>query len=212
MIYTLVFGASVRNDARDFGKLQRIIVNNGIANQLSVEPGLFSYERIVPINVIHETSEAVIRIGIDDNDWASYSAFKIDQSLTDATDDTPNLAVLTPTVAANSTAVDTGHPTEKTGARGTATTVDEMSVVLTARTVVLNEAAGTEHKLRGLIVDTGRLQQLLVENGEAIPFDAVSRLDEARIHVGDTHQQPLLDADRGYESTTARDPAGDQRR
>jgi hypothetical protein len=213
MLYTLLFGARVRSADDNLGKLERIIVNNGIANQLSVDPGLLGYERVIPINIIDQTSDDEIQVTVGEGEWKSYPSFSVQRSVDTPSEEGPNLAALTPEIVAWAAPADTDHVTMETGARETDRTVDMTSVVLTSGTrVVLENQGGETHKLRGLIADTGRLQQLVLDNGTTISADAVTLLDEDRIHVGGQHQRPVLDADRGYEATEARDPQGDERR
>lgn len=213
MIYTLFFGARVRSADDNLGKLERIILNNGIANQLSVDPGLLGYERVVPITIIDQTSEDDIEVTIGENDWKAYPAFTMERSVASPSDDDTSLTGLVPDLASQSHTVDPDHPTLLSESSRTERTVDEMSVVLTDRTTVVFENRGDEtHRLRGLIVDTGRVQQLVLDNGVTVSADDVTLMDEARIHVGGQHQQPVLDADRGYEATEVRDPKGDERR
>ncbi len=212
MKFTLIFGAPVLNNDSQLGKLKRIVVNNGIANQVTIDPGLLSHERVVPINVFIAGSDDTLRLNISDDDWKAYPAFIMDQPLDDPTQTGPDLNVLGTNPTYNNQARDTEHPLS-TGTHTERTTVDQMSIVLTAATTVVNEnASGQTQKLHGLVIDTGRPQMLLLEGGDSVPFDAVTMLDEERIHVGGKHQQPVLDADRGYEGTTLHDPAGDQRR
>jgi hypothetical protein len=212
MKFTLTFGAPVMNNDSQLGKLKRIVVNNGIANQVTVDPGLLSYERVVPISDFVAGPDDTLRVNITDTDWKAYSAFTMDQPLDNPNQDGPDMSVLTTDVTMNQQAADTNHPLS-TGTLVERETVDQMSIVLTSATTVVNEAGGGQtHKLHGLVIDTGRPQVLLLDDGTSLPFDAVTMLDEERIHVGGAHQQPVLDADRGYESTTIHDPAGDERR
>lgn len=212
MNYTFVFGAQVRNGDTNLGRLERIIVNNGIANQITVNPGLLQTERVVPISDIQSATADEINLNISDDDWKAYTAYRLQQSLGNPNEAQPNLAVLAPTPQFTQQAPDTSHPTSTTGARANETSVDLMSVVLTASTTVSDADRGGQARLKGLVVDTGRPQLLLLDDESNVSYDAVSRLDEQQILLGGTPQQPLLDADRGYESTTAHDPSGDQRR
>jgi hypothetical protein len=134
----------------------------------------------------------------------------MDQLLDNPNEDRPNLDVLSTDLTVNARAVDTEHPL---GARAERRTVDELSVVLSSGTdVTYDGGAEATHKLHGIVIETGRPQELLVANGKPISFDAVTELDEKHIHVGGAHQQPILDADRGYEQARPEDPAGEQRR
>jgi hypothetical protein len=80
MLYTFVLGTPVYAEDRHLGKLERIIVDNGIANQITVAPGLLGIERVVPINDIVETSTDSVQLRITDEDWRAYSAFQIQQA------------------------------------------------------------------------------------------------------------------------------------
>jgi hypothetical protein len=213
MILTLILGAPVQTSDRQIGKLQRIIIDNGIANQVTVNPGLLGLERVVPISIFEEATADGIRMEVTDEEWKAYSAFKVHQDLSSPVDDQPNLSALTPSASAVAQGPDASHPTSMTGARGTNTTVSETSVVLSTHTVVVNDdAPQAERTLKGLVIDTGRPQQLVLDDDSTVAFTAVSRLDEQRIHIGGAHEEPILDADRGYERTTLNDPSGDQRR
>lgn len=211
MIQTLRFGAPVYNGAHHVGKLERIIVNNGIANQITVDPGLLRTERVVPINVFQTTENDELRLDVSDDEWRAYSAYKMQHELSNPSEDQPNLAVLSPSPTIVSSGTDTDHPSRPTGAYEADTTVADTSVVLTASTQVVHEG-GAAHRLQGLVIDTGRPRTLLLDDGSTVPFDAVTRLDENHIRVGGHPQQPILDADRGYEATRPHDPHGDERR
>ena len=212
MRFTLIFGAPVYANETQLGKLERIIVNNGIANQITVNPGLFGYERVVPINHFREAAEDALHLNVGEDEWKTYPAYTMDQTLTNPNDDSPDLSVLTTDLTMNSQASDTGHPLT-TGARTERKTVDELSVVLSSATRVVNEgASAATDSLRGITIDTGRPQELLLAQGNAVSYDAVTMLDEDRIHIGGQHQEPILPSDRGYEQTRPQDPAGDERR
>lgn len=212
MNYTFVFGAPVQIGETQVGKLERIIVNNGIANQITVNPGLLQTERVVPISDIESASADAIRLHVTDQDWKAYTAFRLQQQLGSPNEAEPNLAVLAPSPQLIQQAADTSHPGSTTGAREAETSVDLMSVVLTSGTTVSDAEGGGQMRLRGLVAETGRPQALLLDDDRSVPFDAVSRLDEQHIQLGGAPQQPILDADRGYEATTPHDPSGDQRR
>ncbi len=212
MRFTLVFGAPVYANETQLGKLERIIVNNGIANQVTVNPGLFGYERVVPINHLGEAGADAVHLNVGEDEWKAYPAYSMDQSLTNPNDASPDLSVLTTDLTMNSQAADTSHPLT-TGVRTERRTVDELSVVLSSSTRVVNDSApNEEERLRGLTIDTGRPQELLLAQGSLVPYDVVTMLDENRIHIGGQHQQPILPSDRGYEQTRPQDPAGDERR
>ncbi len=211
MRFTLIFGTPVQANNSQLGKLSRIIVNNGIANQITVDPGLLRSERVVPINVFQQSDQDTLNLDITDDDWKAYSAFTMNQPLSEPDVSAADPAIIPPDLAFNRQP-GTGNsitPEPVVERR----TVDQLSVVLTSSTTVVDDAAPeTVYKLRGITIDTGRPQELLIEDGRAVPYTAVTLLDEDRIHVGGMHQQPLLASDRGYEQTRANDPAGDQRR
>ncbi len=81
MIYTLMLGAPVSKEGDEFGSLTTIIVDNGIANQIVVNPsGLFAGpDRVVPINAIAESSAEGITLNATDVDWHSYGAYNVEQ-------------------------------------------------------------------------------------------------------------------------------------
>lgn len=212
MKYIFVFGTRVRSGTITVGKLTRIIVNNGIANQIAVDPGLLQTERVVPISDIESATADEIQLNVADDVWKAYTAYKLQQSLGNPHDADPNLAVLAPSPQLLQQAPDMGHLSDTTGAQLIDTSVDRMSVVLTASTRVGGAQESAQARLKGLVAETGRPQQLLLDDDGSVDFETVTRLDEQHILIGGAPQQPLLDADRGYESTTAHDPAGDQRR
>ena len=213
MNYTFVFGAAVRSGDTNLGRLERIIVNNGIANQITVNPGLLGTERVVPISDIQSATADEISLNISNDEWKAYAAYRLQQSLGNPNEAEPNLAALAPSPQLTQQTADTSRPPNTFGAVEQNTSVDLMSVVLTSSTTVSgDELAGGSARLKGLVVETGRPQQLLLDDERSVSYDAVSRLDEQQIQLGGAPQQPILDADRGYEATTAHDPSGDQRR
>lgn len=212
MRFTLIFGAPVYANETQLGKLERIIVNNGIVNQITVNPGLFGHERVVPINHFGESGEDALHLNVGEDEWKTYPAYSMDQMLTNPNQASPDLSVLTTDLTMNSQATDTSHPFT-TDVRAERKTVDELSVVLSSATKVVNEGASdATDSLRGITIDTGRPQELLLAQGNAVSFEAVTMLDENRIHIGGHHQAPVLPSDRGYEQTRPQDPAGDERR
>ncbi len=212
MRFTLIFGAPVHANESQLGKLSRIIVNNGIANQITVDPGFLGTERVVPINVFRQSDDEALTLELGADDWKAFPSYTMDQGLGNPNESTPDLSVLTPEFTRTQQVPDTSHPLSA-GLTTERRTVDELSVVLTSSTAVVDDTApDTQHKLRGMTIDTGRPQELLLEDGRMVAYSAVTMLDENRIHVGGLHQQPLLASDRGYEQTRANDPVGDQRR
>jgi hypothetical protein len=175
MIYTLMLGAPVSKEGSEFGSLTRIIVDNGIANQIVVNPsGFFTGpERVVPINAIEESSAEGVTLNSTDVDWHGYNAYNLEQYL--GTENvTPDLLLSGVTTVANPELADR-PPTELPSD----SMIMPMSVVLTSRTRV-----GDEGHLAGLVTDTGRPTELLLEGGGSIPFEQVGILDEAHITIG----------------------------
>jgi|GEM_PF-3941194 len=212
MLYTFVLGTPVYAEDRHLGKLERIIVDNGIANQITVAPGLLGIERVVPINDIVETSTDSVQLRITDEDWRAYSAFQIQQAFGGSQEVVPGQGLVPghPAITANATNT---SQTTALGTTYTERTVSQMSVVLSSKTKVVDDnAPDTEYHLKGMVVDTGRPQQLLLENDTIVPFESITMLDEQRIHLRGIHARPVLDADRGYEQIAAIDPLGDERR
>jgi hypothetical protein len=185
MRYTFRFGAPVRRGEHHLGSLERVIVNNGIANQFTVNPsGLFSGpERIVPINDVVESSDEGITLNITEVDWKAYPAFNIDHYLVSDQAAAPGLMVNNPRI---DTTTETFDQTTTEG-QSSDSTVDMMAIPLSRKTRV-----GDGAHLAGLIAETGIPQQLLLEDGTAIPFDQVGRLDETHIVLGQT--TPRMDS------------------
>jgi hypothetical protein len=177
MIYTLIFGAPVRRNDHRLGTLNRILVNNGVANQFSVHTGLLSGpDRVVPINDVVEVAEDGLVLDISEDEWKAYPAFEIDKIL--AADQTLTPGLLTSAPANNQTDADaTSLPAAPAPATGR--TLQDVSVVLTNKTQVADQGA-----LRGMVLDTGIPQQLLVEGGGSVPFEQVGLLDENQIVLG----------------------------
>jgi hypothetical protein len=177
MIYTLIFGAPVRRDDHRLGTLNRVLVNNGVANQFTVHTGLLSGpDRLVPINDVIEAGEEGLVLNISGDEWKAYPAFDIDKIL--AADQTLTPGFLTSAPGDNQTAGDASSlPAAPEPATGR--TVRDISVVLTNKTQV-----GDQGTLRGLVLDTGIPQQLLVEGGGTVPFEQVGLLDENQIVLG----------------------------
>ncbi len=177
MIYTLIFGAPVRQGDHQLGTLNRIIVNNGVANQFTVHTGLLGGpDRVVPINDIVEAAEDGLILDISEDEWKAYPAFDIDKILAAQQTTTPGL--LTSAPANNQTTAD-GSSLLAAPAPPTGRTLRDVSVVLTCKTRV-----GDQGALRGMVVDTGIPQQLLVEGGGSMPFEQVGTLDEDQIVLG----------------------------
>ncbi len=177
MIYTLIFGAPVRRDDHRLGTLNRVLVNNGVANQFTVHTGLLSGpDRLVPINDVIEAGEEGLVLNISEDEWKAYPAFDIDKILAKKQELTPGFHASAP--ATNQTAEDAlslpADPAPPTGR-----TLEDISVVLTNKTHV-----GDQGTLRGMVLDTGIPQQLLIDGGGAVPFEQVGLLDENQIVLG----------------------------
>ena len=177
MIYTMIFGAPVRRDDHRLGTLNRILVNNGVANQFTVHTGLLGGpDRLAPINDVVEASEDGIVLNISEDEWKAYPAFDIDKILAKQQELTPGFHASAP--ANNQTAEDAAS-LPAAPAPATGRTVQDVSVVLTDKTQV-----GDQGTLRGLILDTGIPQQLLIDGGGTVPFEQVGLLDENQIALG----------------------------
>ena len=184
MLYTLTLGSPVQSGEHKLGTLSGIIVNNGVANQLLVNPsGLFAGpERVVPINDVTETSADGITLGITDVEWRAYSAFHIEQLVVSDQAAAPSLIQTGPASDINRETIE--RPTAEAVGADTAATAG--SVVLTTRTRV-----GEQGCVAGLVADTGVPQQLLVDDGQTIAWDQIGVLDEKHITLGDA--PPRLD-------------------
>lgn len=211
MEYTLIFGTPVYSSDKHIGSLSRIIVDNGIANQITVNPGLLGTERVVPINALEETSAETIRMNVSDDEWKAFAAYQMQQALTSTAGDTPNLSALTTDQVVSGGITDSSHATNDTGARKTVRTVGDTSVVLSPRTCVVDEATNNQQcGLKGMTVDTGRPQLLLLENGNTVRFDTVSLFDEDRIHVGGVPQAPVLESEQESIAPVLEQPLADR--
>ncbi|MBA3944310.1 MAG: hypothetical protein H0X37_07060 [Herpetosiphonaceae bacterium] len=174
MKHTLVLGASVGCEDRQFGKLTRIVVDNGVANQLVVNPGLFGGpERVVPISDVTESTPEAIMLKCDESEWKAYNAFK----MTTHSEEQPTLVDGLPIASAPDVNAGLADPT-LIDVTTTTSTVAETAVVLTSSTKVGGD--GTFH---GLITDTGLPQAVLVGD-QTIPFAEVSELDSTNIRLG----------------------------
>ncbi len=174
MKHTLVLGASVGCEERQFGKLTRIVVDNGVANQLVVNPGLFGGpERVVPISDVTESTPEAITLKCDESEWKAYNAFK----MTTSTQEQPTLAEGLPIASAPDVNAGLADPT-LIDVTTTTSTVGETAVVLTSSTKV-----GDTGSFHGLVTDTGIPQTLLTDD-QTIPFEEVSELDSTNIRLG----------------------------
>lgn len=213
MIYTLMFGAPVRGGDHELGTLHRIIVNNGVANQITVNPsGLFGGpERVVPINDIAEARAEGLTLNADDVEWKAYSAYEIQRYIAADTASAPSmLPASTPTeITSEALSVPTA------GAADMARATTAMSVSLTSSTHV-----GDLGRLAGMIVDTGIPQDLVLEHGDRVPFTEVGVVDEKQITLGPvagrldgvTARDGLADAPPRLDGVTPPRTIGQERR
>jgi len=177
MLYTLMLGVPVRSQGRDLGTLHRIIVNNGVANQLSVNPGLLGIERVVPISDVQEATSEQIMLNVTDVEWKAYNAFDMKQHMVSDSAAAPGLMPIAPRLDTTTEVFDTTTAEATTSDR----TLDQMAVVLSHNTHV-----GDRGRLAGLVIDTGVPQELVLEGGATIPFAEVGVLDEQHIQLGAT--------------------------
>jgi hypothetical protein len=183
MIYTLIFGAPVVADGTTLGKVERILVQMGVANQFTVDPGLFGTERVVPLSDVRAANEDSIELRTSENEWQAYPAFDIESMLPETAGAMPGLPALTPqhpTAPANIT--DPGVPTLSADVPAQDVTIHEGSAVLSAKTSVAS-ADGTEQRLHGLVLDTGRPVQVLVEGGQPVSIKGVRSLTSEQIRL-----------------------------
>lgn len=175
MLYTLMLGVPVRSQGRELGTLHRIIVNNGVANQFSVNPGLFGLERVVPISDVQEATPEQIVLNVTDVEWKAYNAFDMNRHMVSDSAAAPGLLPIAPRLDTTTETFDA------TTAEATASdrNLELMAVVLSHTTHV-----GDRGRLAGLVIDTGVPQALVLEGGATIPFAEVGMLDEAHIQLG----------------------------
>jgi hypothetical protein len=204
-----MFGASVQSQGRALGTLKRIIVNNGVANQFTVNPGLFGGpERVVPISDVEDSSAEEILLGVSDDEWKAYSAFSVGQHMVSDSAAAPSLIPLAPRLDTTSETFDV--PTAE--ASTTDRSVSPQAVVLSQSTRV-----GNHGRLAGLVIDMGIPQELLLEGGDTVPFGDVGILDEGHIQLGaapprmDGATEPgaLGDASRRMDGSTPAGALGD---
>lgn len=180
MLCTLMLGVPVRSQGRELGTLHRIIVNNGVANQFTVNPGLFGTERVVPISDVQEATPEQIVLNVTEDEWKAYGAFDMQQHIVSDSAAAPGLMPIAPRLPTTSEISDATTAEATTSDRS----VDLMAVVLSHNTHV-----GDQGRLAGLVIDTGIPQELLLEGGATIPFTAVGMLDEAHIQLGAAPQR-----------------------
>lgn len=175
MIHTLIFGASVHGAATQWGTLKRILINDGIANEITVDPGLIGIERIVPISAIPEATADGAVLDISDADWKAFAAYRMHGMFGTSNEDEPNLQMMEATEkvgAGITSAIDTRDQVES---------VVGAALVLTANTVVAT--GGTERRLKGLIIDTGRPHELVLDDDQTVGVEAVDAWASDRIVV-----------------------------
>ncbi len=179
MIYTLVFGTPVRSGNHEFGTVSRIIVNNGVANQFTVNPaGLFSGpNRLVPISDVVDATEDGVTLDISETDWKAYPAFDIERLVVADQAAAPDLLTTAP-LSNEATTEAVNVPTAE--APAIERSLHDVAVALTSTTLV-----GDMGRLRGMVADTGIPQQLLVEGGSAVAFEQVGVIDEKHIVLGE---------------------------
>ncbi|GAC1386300.1 MAG: hypothetical protein NVS4B8_19160 [Herpetosiphon sp.] len=181
MEHTLVFGTPVGSESHSFGKLAKIVIENGVANQIVVHPGLFGGpERVVPINDLVTSTHDHIGLDVDGESWKAYSAYRITTHRLEQ----PGSSDAMPMARGVDIAAGLAEPGEM-DTSSTMTTVTDNAVVLDHTTRV-----GDIGALRGLVISTGIPQALLVDN-DAIPYGQVSLLDSQQIQLGGASAAPL---------------------
>ena len=182
MLYTLMLGAPVHSGDRALGAISRIIANNGVVNQFTVNPaGLFSGpDRVVPISDVVEATAERVTLNISDVEWKAYSAFNIEHLMVSDRAAAPELIMSAPRSDTTSEMFDVPTAEAPAGER----TVSDTVVVLTTKTRV-----GDDQRLAGLVVDTGIPQQVIVEGGNTIPYAHVGSLGEDHIVLGETPER-----------------------
>lgn len=183
MRHTLVLGAPVQSDSHTFGHLSRIIVENGVANQIVVKPsGLFGGpERIVPISALASSTPEAIMLNIDvEAEWKGFSAFNIDVLNVDRLTTGGSGAQINPPHDLLLPAVELPHVESVSSEQ----TQAQMSLLLSGDTRV-----GDSGQFQGLVIDTGLPQALIVDN-QNIPFSQVSQFDSDHIQLGGAASAP----------------------
>lgn len=184
MKYTLILGAPVMAGNNTLGHVERILVNAGVANQFTVNPGLLGTERVVPLSDVRHITEHGIELRTSDKDWKAYPALNIEETMPEAFATTdPGLAELAPQhpdVAAHRPSA--GVPAPSADVSDDDVTTHEYSAVLSSKTRVYGPG-GEAQALHGVVLDTGRPVQLLVEGGEPIAVKTVSTFTSDEIRV-----------------------------
>lgn len=185
MRYTLVLGTPVITDGKTLGNVERIIVEDGVAKQFTVNPGLFGTERVLPLSAVQAATANGIELHITDDEWKAYPAFNIESLLTPAFDmpvADPGLAQLSPQQAeAGTHRPDNDLLTTSAVTPGEGVTVPLGSAVVSAKTNVMRN--GTTHALHGLVLDTGRPVQVLVADGQALDVAMVRSFSGEQIQA-----------------------------
>lgn len=187
MRYTLVFGAPVMADGKTLGKVERIIVQNGVANQFTVDPGLFGTERVVPLSDVQDITANGIELRVSDDEWKAYPAYNIESLLPPEIEDPiadPGLSQLTPQqVAGGAYRPDAGVSTTSVEVPGESITLPNQahSAVVSAKTNVRH--GSDEAALYGLVLDTGRPVHILVAPDEGVDVSAVRSFTAEQIQA-----------------------------
>ncbi|WP_029215552.1 hypothetical protein [Kallotenue papyrolyticum] len=177
------FGAVVLAGDEQLGTLSQIILNQGIANQLVVKPGLLGDARVLPISVVEQAEAETIRLSIAPEEWRSFPVPSLQHALDTPEQAAPDVSALTPAPGVTAVAVDPGHATERTGARETESTLAAAAITLSKATKVVPTSEDVRYQLAGLVVETGRPQALLLDDGSRVPAAAIQRWEEQRIVV-----------------------------
>ena len=175
MMYTLMLGVPVRTQGQEVGTLKRIILNNGVANQFTVNPGLFGVERVVAISDIQQATAEHVVLNVTDADWKAYGAFETKQHIVSKAAASPGMMPVAPRLDTTSEILDVPTAEATTSERS----LEIMSVALSQSTRV-----GDQGRLAGLVLDTGVPQQIVLEGGAMIQFAEVGVLDEDHIQLG----------------------------
>jgi len=170
-----MFGTPVTAGNKEFGKLERILIQNNFASQFTVDPGFFGYEKVLPLEDVQEATADRITLRVSEDAWDSYTSYADAGGINPPPADTPYSDAPETTYA--------GHPDQPVLPQtGTHDTVDRNAAVLSSETTVVDVARNVESSLRGLVVDSGRPRELVLDDGR-IPFDNVSMLADDRLEV-----------------------------
>ena len=183
MQYTLVVGAPVVADGKTLGKVKRIIMHEGVANQFTVDPGLLGTERVVPVSDVTAATPDGIELSGDETAWKAYPAYDIERLLPPDADTRHESVEIAPQpeLTGGARAPDHYVGAASTDAPAEDVTLGYASAVLSSNTTVLHN--GIEHPLHGLILDMGRPVQILIEGKEPLAADAVRSFSSERIEA-----------------------------